>query len=415
MFWLWIRSVIKLCCVKARYEARGLERPFGVASCGSSSYALTTCVRKTSGSRVRPGDFVWPSSAILRLRPHSYRVAQMPNQHGLSRHIPSDIARQVRQRSKFGCVICRAGFYEYEHIDPEFANAREHDPARICCLCASCHGAVTRGQRSKASVTAAYQAVQTSTLEQVGNPFGPIDFHGGAAELRIGGLCYSPLVRVVLRFHGTDIIRVEPGDQGVPGGISAVFTNDAGVPILWLDSNAWEGSTENWDIQVVGQRITVRAQDERVALRLRLDPPGVIVVENLDMRVGDSHLLATEHAYAAGRYVGEGSAAWLFANVAIDQSTEHGCAIEFAEPDELRLRHQATRQQSQYLATTAEDFVTSSGAGVMWIPAGIAVASMCGGFRTYVEVRGIRPLDGMRRVVARGADALVRYIGTGDE
>lgn len=331
------------------------------------------------------------------------------------RHIPAEVQRAVRQRSKFGCVICRAGFYEYEHIDPVFADAREHDPSRICCLCPSCHSAVTRGQRSKSSVAAAYATVQSATLDQVGNPVGPIDFYGGQAELRIGGLTYSPMVRTVLRYHGTEIIRVDPGEDGSPGRISAIFTDDSGEPTLGLNNNAWEGSTENWDIQVVGRRITVTTQAGRVALRLRLDPPGVVVVEQLDMRVEDSHLLVTEQAYAAGRYVGDSDVAWMFSHVEIGRSTPEGCAIEFAEPEELRSRHQSTRGNSQVLSTVDGNCVCSSGAGVLWIPAGIAVASLCGGFREYGCAMGVRPLDGVRRAIRKGDRSLLQYIGTGVE
>lgn len=329
--------------------------------------------------------------------------------------MPTDVEREVRQRSKFGCVICRSGFYEYEHIDPVFADAREHDPSRICCLCPSCHSAVTRGQRSKASVAAAYAAVQSATMDEVGNPVGPIDFYGGQAELRIGGLGYNPMVKTVLRYHGAEVIRIEPGESGSPGGISAIFTDDSGKPTLGLSRNAWEGSTENWDIQVVGQRISVKTRAGRVALRLRLDPPGVVVVEQLDMRVGSGHLLVTEQAYAAGRYVDEKSAAWMFARVGISESTPAGCAIEFSEPDELRARHLATRGRSQFLATADGNIVTSAGAGVLWIPAGIAAASLCGGLMEYGLALGIRPLDGTRRAIQRGPESLMRYLGTGIE
>lgn len=227
------------------------------------------------------------------------------NRHGLSRHIPAIVARQIRQRSKFGCVLCRAGFYEYEHINPTFEDARTHDPASICCLCSSCHGAVTRGQRSKASVKAAYEAIQAKSIEEAGKPIGPLDFYGGNAELLIGGLRYSPIVKTVLRYYGVDAIKIVPGDCATPGTISATFTDEAGTPVLELIENAWQGSTANWDIQVIGPRITVRSQAGAIPLKLRLDPPGIIVIERLDMRIGDCHLLVSESAYAAGRYLNE--------------------------------------------------------------------------------------------------------------
>lgn len=45
----------------------------------------------------------------------------MVNQHGLQRGIPDPIKREIRQRSKFDCVVCRSGLFNYEHIEPEGA------------------------------------------------------------------------------------------------------------------------------------------------------------------------------------------------------------------------------------------------------------------------------------------------------
>lgn len=337
------------------------------------------------------------------------------NRYGLTRHIPAAVAREVRQRSRFGCVLCRAGFYEYEHIDPAFEEARVHDPGHICCLCSSCHGAVTRGQRSKASVAAAYEAIQAKTIGEVGRPIGPLDFYGGNAELSIGGLRYSPIVKTVLRYHGADIIKVVPGDRVTPGTISATFTDEAGIPVLELIENGWEGSTANWDIEIIGPRITVRSQSGTIPLRLRLDPPGIIVIERLDMRIGDGHLLVSESAYAAGRYLEDGSIAWVHAQLGITRTAETAAAIEFAFPEELLARDEATAAQGQRLVSQDGTIVTSSGAGCMWIPVGIAVASLCGGFQLYGYACGIRPINGVRRMVNRDPRALMRYLATGEE
>jgi len=250
------------------------------------------------------------------------------NKHGLSRHIPADVRREVRQRSKFGCVVCRRGFYQYEHIDPPFEDATEHSPEGICCLCGSCHDSVTRGHLSKEAVKTAYRRIQDLPLEKVGPPIGPLDFHDGNAELLVGGLLYSPAVRTVLRYHGSDIICVHPSERGSePGRISAVFTDDDGTEILHLEENEWIGSLKSWDIEIVGQRITARRKKGIVTLQLRLDPPGRIVVECLDMRICNSHVLATEQTYAVGRYITDGSVHWVHAHISIRRSSPFGVAI----------------------------------------------------------------------------------------
>lgn len=335
------------------------------------------------------------------------------NEHGLSRYIPADVKREVRQRSKFGCVICRRGFYQYEHIDPPFADAKTHDAEGICCLCGSCHDAVTRKQHSKDYVKAEYKKIQGAG--KIDPPIGPLDFHDGHAELKIGGLFYSPVVRTVLRYHGSDIIRVEPGIEGEPGQISAVFTDHQGEVTLQLVNNEWIGALNAWDIEVVGQRITVRRKQGEVALQLRLDPPGCIVIERLDMRFQSCHLLVSEETYAVGRYIRDGVIHWAHVGTHILSSSPVGAAIEFTDAQTLEERDARYLGRGQELATHDRGIVISSNAGVMIKSLGIAVASQCGAIGLYgmAVSGGPLPLEEMRKIVFSSPKDVCRFIGTG--
>ena len=71
------------------------------------------------------------------------------NKYDLNRDIPNLVKRQVRQSCGFGCVICGASIIDYEHVDPIFAEAKEHDPEKITLLCPQHHAKVTRGFLSK--------------------------------------------------------------------------------------------------------------------------------------------------------------------------------------------------------------------------------------------------------------------------
>lgn len=336
-----------------------------------------------------------------------------PNKYGLTRYIPADVSHQIRINSKFGCILCRKGFYQYEHIDPVFEEAKEHNADAMCCLCGSCHDAVTRGQISKAAVKAAYLKIRSASINSVEPPVGPLDFHDGTAELQIGNLLYSPAVRTVLRFHGQDLIRVIPGQNEEPGKISAVFTNDSGHPILELKENEWIGSLDNWDIEIKGTRITVKSAQGRVALKIRLDPPGRLILERLDMRIGNGHIMATEDTYAIGRYVSEDEAVWLHAAIEITKSTQLGAAIEFTEPELLEQRDIEFKNRGQELATHDRSIVMNSIAGVYIKPYGIVVSSLCGAFRLGEFVCGQRKISDVRNVILTKPDQLSRFLGTG--
>lgn len=86
------------------------------------------------------------------------------NKHGLSRTIPEQIKREIRQQCGFGCVICGCAIYHYEHIDPVFAEAKEHEPSKMALLCGGCHDKVTRGYWSKNKVKRALE--QPKCFEQ---------------------------------------------------------------------------------------------------------------------------------------------------------------------------------------------------------------------------------------------------------
>lgn len=336
------------------------------------------------------------------------------NQHGLNRYIPVAIRRDVRQRSKFGCVVCRSGFYQYEHIDPLFKNALKHDPECICCLCGSCHDLVTRGRLSKKSIMTSYHKIQTQQQSEVSQPIGPLDFHDGSAELMIGSLLYSPAVQTVLRYHGKDLIQVVPGKLGEPGKISAVFTDETGRHVLQLVENEWIGSTDNWDIEVVGQQLTVRRASREISLQLRLDPPGRIVVEYLDMRVGDGHVLATEKTYAVGRYSSDGTLHWAHVSIQIQKNSPNGAAIEFTDAKTLEARDVQFKGTGQELYTDDRQIVLNSNVGVMIKPFGIVIASLCGSFAINGDIAtGSQPLDDMRSVIRKHPDELCRFISTG--
>ncbi len=335
------------------------------------------------------------------------------NRHGLSRHIPSEIKRDIRQRSKFGCVVCRCGFYQYEHIDPSFENAREHNSEQICCLCGSCHDQVTRGRLSKELVKASYHKIQAQLPGQIKPPFGPLDFHDGSAELIIGGLHYSPAVQTVLRYHGRNMISVTPGKADEPGTISAVITDRNGLEVLRLENNEWVGSLESWDIEVVGQRLTIRQNQGEISLQLRLDPPGRIVVERLDMRFADGHVLATEQTYAIGRYLANGLVHWMHADIHIKRSSPLGAAIEFTDMESLESRDALLRGTGKELATEDRQIVVNSNMGVVIKPIGVVIASLCGAFELRDWAFGNRSLDQMRRVVLTHPSQVCRFIGTG--
>ena len=337
------------------------------------------------------------------------------NRHGLSRYIPAPIRREVRKNSKFGCVLCRRGFFQYEHIDPPFEDASDHHPDRICCLCGSCHDAVTRGQTSKRAVRKAYEAIRTSAASKVQAPSGPLDFHSGRAVLEFGDLEYSPAVRNVLRFNGQTVMAVKPSNvDDEPGAIDAIFMDSEGNESLRLEDNAWIGPTDAWDIEVEGPRLTVRRSHGDIVLELEFQPPGRIKINRLDMRINDSHVLVSSGTYAVGRYISANEVCWVHAQIQIEKSLPTGCAIEFVSPQELEQRDRLLKNVGKSMAVGGGDVVIHSNAGILVKPLGIAIGGLTGAFSVANLAIGTRSLDKIREVIRSHPLELNRFIATGD-
>jgi|GEM_PF-1588168 len=266
----------------------------------------------------------------------------MKNQFGLSRDIPSEVKREVRQRSKYGCVICRCGIYQYEHIEPEYKDASIHDPDAICCLCGRCHNKVTNGLLSKQAVLKSYRQVQLSS--EIDNPREFFDFHTGEAKLLFGNLICDPTPKSIFRCYGTNVFSIEPGSDTEPGKINAIFSDDEGNLIFKILGNEWIGSTSSYDLEIIGQRFTLRSPNGRISLKLRHEPPGRVIIERLDMRYKDIHLLASEFDFAIGKYNGYGeysnNLAWLHVKARIDQIFSQPVAIEVNSTEALNVQYQ---------------------------------------------------------------------------
>ena len=247
----------------------------------------------------------------------------MANRHGLQRHIPTDIALDIRRRSKFGCVVCRCAIYQYEYIDPEFSDAQTHEPDRICLLCGGCHDRVTRGRLSKETVKAKYLEIQTSS--EIRRPFEELDLSAQNICVKLGTARFES-ARHLLRINGVDMLSITPPKDGSSfPSLNGVFCDRAGKEIFQITDNVWEGPTDAWDVRVAGQDVVVKVDGGRTALALTIAPPGEITIKQLDMYFDNCHVMCGEDGLMVGRvhgekyaYVGLGNFTCQHAEIGVD-------------------------------------------------------------------------------------------------
>lgn len=211
------------------------------------------------------------------------------NVYGLPRAIPADVRREVRKNCGFGCVICGLGIVQYEHVDPEYHLAKEHDPTKIALLCPQCHAKITTKHWSKARVKL---AMKNPVCKQVNYSKEVFDFCEGHPQLRFGGILLKNCP-IPIEVAGYPLFSVKPPEQeGEPFRLSGTFTDSTGEISLIVKDNEWMAKSSSWDVEVTGGRIIIREGPRNIHLVLKAEPPHALVVEKLDMRLGGLHFLA---------------------------------------------------------------------------------------------------------------------------
>jgi len=201
------------------------------------------------------------------------------NRFGLSRYVPSAKRRQLRKEAGFGCVHCGFAFCEYEHIDPEFQDATEHDVTKMAFLCSRCHREVTAGRRSKSSV---FQDKAAPFCNRPGGKsWGALSF--GAMRSSLGRLMFDDC-RVILKILGDELLTIEPAEeQGGPVRVNAKLYDGTRLS-LQIEDNAIIVGAENWDVEVTGDTLTVRRQLGQPSLIYKFLPDSGVRIERLDMQ-----------------------------------------------------------------------------------------------------------------------------------
>jgi hypothetical protein len=200
------------------------------------------------------------------------------NKHGLTRDIPDPVKREVRQRCRFGCVVCGGLPIQYEHFDPPFPDARTHDPLGITILCASCHDKKTRRFWSADLIRRANR-----------KPFGLtrkshvlLDF--SEPEILVVGTVVMLGRGPLLVVEGQELLGLHY-HENEGGLLSARLYDLEGRECVIVQDNELLVAPENWDIQLVGPLFTAKNARRETILEMRFYPPRNVHIRALQMAV----------------------------------------------------------------------------------------------------------------------------------
>lgn len=219
-------------------------------------------------------------------------MAGTVNQYGLSRYISSDIKQIIRQRCGFGCVICGTAFYDYEHFDPEFKHAKEHNPEGMTLLCSQCNQDRARGRLSAYTVAKANKTPKC-LRKGFSNQF--FDFWDKPIEVFFAGSRFFDCKNIIVINDYPILSILPPASLGMPMRLSGLLTDGCGKEVIWIKENEFALNSDTWDIECVGPLITARSGKGDVCLRIRLQPPAAIVIERIEMLFSGVRLSGNEN------------------------------------------------------------------------------------------------------------------------
>jgi hypothetical protein len=167
-------------------------------------------------------------------------------------------------------------------VDPEFSEAKEHDPHAITLLCPQHHAQCTRGFLSKDSVKKAMLDPACKTRGYA-NEF--LNIGRTNPKLVFAGQTFIN-TRVPIEVKGVPLIKTEKAEEvDGPFRLTGNFYNSEGQLSLEILENEWRVLSNNWDVQVTGGAITIRDSAGHISLCLRASPPDTLLVDQLDMLI----------------------------------------------------------------------------------------------------------------------------------
>lgn len=230
------------------------------------------------------------------------------NKYGLARDIPEGVKRLVRQRSRFGCVICRSAIYDYEHIAPRFKDAKIHDPQSICLLCPGCHRQSTEGTLPAHEIARAYEAIANSECVDPSRRVGFFDLFSANPTIMIGGVRFEgpgAIINIDGRDHLSFIPNCEVG--GPRFVINAKFKDRDGRELFRIEANHWICGSDLWDVDIVAGRLIIRRRRGDILLDAEKSAgENMLVIRKMDMLVFPFRIVADGDDLHVWRYTSDG-------------------------------------------------------------------------------------------------------------
>lgn len=206
------------------------------------------------------------------------------NRHGLSRDIPHEVKRIVRQECGFGCAICGNAVIEYHHFDPPFHDAHEHSPEGIIALCPACHIKFDHISAQYMREFRVSPRCKRDGFAHEANFLFRYVRYDGMPKVRLGRITATS--GQVLR-HGNRVLLgiAYPGDHAAPLGITCDLKDDRNVSLLKLDNNELIIGADHYDVEMSRTELIIRRKLGNIVLKMTTNRLDEVEITHLEASV----------------------------------------------------------------------------------------------------------------------------------
>jgi plasmid stability protein len=186
--------------------------------------------------------------------------------------------------------MCGLSLYQYDHIDPPWANAREHRPEAICLLCPNHHERKNKGLLSIEEITAAYAAPKAKRAGYSHDP----EFRvcRRPLKIRLGNVVFDDPTKV-LRVAGEVLLEVADLEDGHLA-LNGRFYDCNSRLLLEIYQNEWRCLAGNWDVEHVGTGFVIREMATYLSLRVVAESAHSVTFDNIAMEYLHVGLVSSE-------------------------------------------------------------------------------------------------------------------------
>lgn len=196
--------------------------------------------------------------------------------------IPSSVAREVRQRCKFGCVICGNPIVDYEHMKG-WAHVKEHVAKDMTLLCKKHHGERTSGilpiDLVRKHDKNPYNTKRSNSSSQ------QLYYYGHSCAIEMGSNIFKmdtpdrrfPSLLIPLIVDGNPIIGFNMYNGRL--SLNANLYDSNNNLILKIVDNILEFSLDSWDITFIKNKLSIRQGKGDIQLIISFIAPNTVRID----------------------------------------------------------------------------------------------------------------------------------------